>query len=190
MTTGVFTPTVFAQNVLATFKINYNLEMPRVGLNQSTKLDEAYRGKFWIHSNRMIPKMSTIGYQLYPGRKYTIYLKKSISHLLEPPYLTKCRNYTRDYFVRKRESAAFMDLSIPMSQEACIDECIARTAMGNSSHCGCWPPVIPFRKDNQTEKMKSIKWCDDQSERTFPHSFLPCLSSQACLTLFGCSLYI
>lgn len=160
---GFYSPPMFPGNGLLTLKINYNLESPRDGSNQSTKLDEPFRGKFWIHSNRIIPKMSTTGYQLFPGKHYTIYLTKSIEHLMEPPYVTKCRNYSREYR-EKLPSGVLMDLAIPMSRTACIDECISRMSIENTTHCGCWPPVIPFRKDNQTEKMKSVKWCDNQSE--------------------------
>ena len=163
-TIGVYNPPQFVGNGLLTLKINYNFESIKIGPNQSTSLDAPYGGKFWIHPNRAIPKMSTIGYRLEPGRHYTVYIRKSIANLMKPPYVTNCRNYSEDYVSAMDRNDYLMDLAVPMSRDACVDECIAKNAVENATHCGCWPPVLPYRKNNQTEKAKGLKFCSDESK--------------------------
>lgn len=162
--TGFYSPPQFVGNGLLTIKVNYNFEPITIGANQSTSLDAPYGGKFWIHPNRAIPKMSTIGYQLEPGRHYTVYIRKSIANLMKPPYVTKCRNYTENYGSVIGATTKLIDLAVPMSRDACIDECIAKNAVENHTHCGCWPPVLPYRKDNQTEKAKTLRFCSEESK--------------------------
>ena len=145
---GSHAPPMFVENGLLRITLNYNLESYRHP-NQSTDLTQPYGGKFWIHSNRVIPHISTTGYELSPNKIYTIYLTKDVFHLMKPPYATNCRNYTAEY-VQHISLTNPMDLSIPMSRETCIDECIVEKAMGEAT-CLCWPPVLPFRRDNQTK---------------------------------------
>jgi hypothetical protein len=161
MAYGSYTPPLFADNGLMTIKVNYNL-MPANFANQSTHLSEPYGGMFWLHSSRVIPKMSTVGYRLYPGKRYTVYLKKDIFRLMKPPYQTKCRNYSEEYESNIVASGRIMDLSTPLSQESCLDECIAKQSVSHE-FCKCWPPVLPFRHDNNSE-YRDLKWCSSDKE--------------------------
>ena len=160
---GSHTPPMFQENGLLRIKLNYNLE-PFRRANQSTARTLPYGGKFWIHSNRDIPHISETGYELVAGRVYTVFLSKDIFHLMPPPYRTMCRNYTQEYVARVNERNP-VDLSIALSRDSCIDECIAEQAVQQES-CKCWPPSLPFRRDNQTNDRKGIHFCDGAKEES------------------------
>ncbi|KAI1298720.1 hypothetical protein HDE_04072 [Halotydeus destructor] len=150
---------IFAENTLLTLEVNYNLE-PTRRPNQSTALDVPYGGKFWVHSNRIIPKMSTLGFELFPGRKYTLYIQKETTIRMQPPYKTACKDYEQEYRNLLAHNVT-LDLQVPLSQEACVDECIGNEAVRNVQLCGCWPSVLPFRKHNNSLDRMNIKWCAD-----------------------------
>lgn len=175
MTIGSYTPPLFAENGLMTIEVNYNL-MSGKKPNQSTHLSEPYGGMFWIHSSRVIPKMSSVGYRLYPGKRYTVYLKKDIYVLMEPPYETQCRDYTKAYKQSILQNELIMDLGTPLSQEACLDECVAKQAVVHES-CKCWPPVLPFRHENNSA-FRDMKWCPtDKEEFCYSEFVKNCLES-------------
>lgn len=65
---GKYTRPLFPENGLLKMKINFNMDAARKP-NQTTNLADPVGGKIMIHSNRRIPKMSTEGFFLIPGKK-------------------------------------------------------------------------------------------------------------------------
>lgn len=169
---------LYPENGLLRIKIDFNMRAndPRFNLslaNESTDLRDAYGGRFWIHSNRYIPKLSMTGYTLRPGKHYTFYLKRTVYNLLEPPFETRCRNYSKEY----REKLLWfpIDLSIPISRESCIDECIVNQSIIAKNDCNCWPTPIPYRRDNQTSERQNLKFCKAEKghDETCYSNFVP-----------------
>lgn len=161
--TGEMTPKVlYPENGLLRMMVDFNMramdkKLNETFVNESTDLSDAYGGKFWVHSNRIVPKLSMTGYTLRPGKHYVFYLKRTIYNLLPPPYVTRCRNYTREYMATVKDP---LTLSTPISREACIDECVVRYSI-NNKECKCWPTPVPYRRDNQTEKRQESRFCEE-----------------------------
>ena len=160
--TGEMTPVLYPENGLLHMRIDFNMRamderFNDTFANESTDLSDAYGGKFWIHSNRVIPKLSMTGYTLRPGKHYVFYIKRTVYNLLPPPFVTGCRNYTHEYLESEQDP---LSLAVPISREACIDECIVRHSV-NSKQCSCWPTPVPYRRDNQTEKRQESRFCEN-----------------------------
>jgi len=84
---------------------------------------------------------------------------------MEPPYDSKCRNYTGEYIKAMADlyyswgamsPAPAMDMNVPTSRESCIDLCLAQAA---ADKCHCWPRVLPLMKNNMTVNVGELKMC-------------------------------
>ncbi|CAG2177520.1 unnamed protein product, partial [Oppiella nova] len=150
----------FDTNEIIRFELDFQ---PKEYTNQELPIS----GRIAIHDNTEIGNSLSNSYNLQPGFYYQFYIKRQSTQMLRKPFATNCFDYVAEEGQRLNQTQDFA--SIPLSRKVCpvvglySHSLTARslTAMRVRLYveCFCWPPELPYVRNNGLDVNRSLPWC-------------------------------
>ncbi|CAG2170035.1 unnamed protein product [Oppiella nova] len=137
----------FDTNEIIRFELDFQ---PKQYTNQELPIS----GRIAIHDNTEIGNSLSNSYNLQPGFYYQFYIKRQSTQMLRKPFATNCFDYVAEEGQRLNRTQDFA--SIPLSRKQCASGCTSRFAI---NQCFCWPPELPYVRNNGLDVNRSLTWC-------------------------------